>query len=128
MLVDNCAMQLVMNSAPVRCDLNREHVWRYLIRRGEHDHRFHRYAVLRKLKMRANSVSTSRAMVPPDIAGKDIANPIATILSAAMMLRFPFDLDKEADAIEGAGQKVLADGYRTGWISWMRAKSGGWNH
>ena len=49
----------------------------------------------------------------PDIAGKDIANPIATILSAAMMLRFSFDLDKEADAIEDAVRKVLAEGYRT---------------
>ena len=49
----------------------------------------------------------------PDIAGKDIANPIATILSAAMMLRFSFDLDKEADAIEDAVRKVLVDGYRT---------------
>lgn len=49
----------------------------------------------------------------PDIAGKGIANPIATILSAAMMLRFSFDLDKEADAIEAAVAKVLEDGYRT---------------
>ena len=49
----------------------------------------------------------------PDIAGKGIANPIATILSAAMMLRFSFDLDKEADAIEAAVAKVLKDGYRT---------------
>ena len=49
----------------------------------------------------------------PDIAGKNIANPIATILSAAMMLRFSFDLDKEADAIEDAVKKVLAEGYRT---------------
>ena len=49
----------------------------------------------------------------PDIAGKGIANPIATILSAAMMLRYSFDLDKEADAIENAVQKVLEDGYRT---------------
>ena len=50
----------------------------------------------------------------PDIAGKDLANPIATILSAAMMLRYSFDLDKEADAIEAAVDKVLKDGYRTG--------------
>ncbi|MBO6260557.1 MAG: 3-isopropylmalate dehydrogenase [Lachnospiraceae bacterium] len=50
----------------------------------------------------------------PDIAGKDLANPIATILSAAMMLRYSFDLDKEADAIESAVDKVLKDGYRTG--------------
>lgn len=49
----------------------------------------------------------------PDIAGKGIANPIATILSAAMMLRYSFDLDKEADAVEQAVQKVLEDGYRT---------------
>ena len=49
----------------------------------------------------------------PDIAGKGIANPIATILSAAMMLRYTFDLDKEADAIEGAVKQVLKDGYRT---------------
>ena len=49
----------------------------------------------------------------PDIAGQGIANPIATILSAAMMLRFSFDLDKEADAIEAAVSKVLKDGYRT---------------
>ena len=49
----------------------------------------------------------------PDIAGKNIANPIATILSAAMMLRFTFDLDKEADAIEAAVKKVLEEGYRT---------------
>jgi 3-isopropylmalate dehydrogenase len=49
----------------------------------------------------------------PDIAGKGIANPIATILSAAMMLRYSFDLDQEADALEQAVQKVLEDGYRT---------------
>ena len=50
----------------------------------------------------------------PDIAGKGIANPIATILSAAMMLRFSFDLDKEADAVEASVQIVLTEGYRTG--------------
>lgn len=49
----------------------------------------------------------------PDIAGKGIANPIATILSAAMMLRFSFDLDKEADAVEQAVARVLEEGYRT---------------
>lgn len=49
----------------------------------------------------------------PDIAGKGIANPIATILSAAMMLRYSFDLDDEAEAIENAVSKVLQDGYRT---------------
>ena len=50
----------------------------------------------------------------PDIAGQNKANPIATILSAAMMLRYSLDLDKEADAVEAAVQKVLTEGYRTG--------------
>ena len=49
----------------------------------------------------------------PDIAGQGIANPIATILSAAIMLRYSFDLDKEADAVENAVKQVLKDGYRT---------------
>ena len=49
----------------------------------------------------------------PDIAGKNIANPIATVLSAAMMLRYSLDLDKEAEAVENAVQKILKDGYRT---------------
>lgn len=53
----------------------------------------------------------------PDIAGRDIANPMATILSAAMMLRYSFDLGKEADAIENAVKTVLADGVRTGDIA-----------
>ena len=52
--------------------------------------------------------------VVPDIAGKNIANPIATVLSAAMMLRYSFDMNDEADAIEKAVEKVLADGVRTG--------------
>lgn len=50
----------------------------------------------------------------PDIAGQDKANPIATILSVAMMLRYSFDLQKEADSVETAVKQVLADGYRTG--------------
>ena len=49
----------------------------------------------------------------PDIAGKDIANPIATVLSAAMMLRYSFDMDEEAKNIEDAIEKVLKEGYRT---------------
>lgn len=49
----------------------------------------------------------------PDIAGQDKANPMATILSAAMMLRYTFSLSKEADAIENAVKAVLAKGYRT---------------
>ena len=49
----------------------------------------------------------------PDIAGTDKANPIATVLSAAMMLRYSFDMDAEADAVEAAVKKVLEDGFRT---------------
>lgn len=50
----------------------------------------------------------------PDIAGQDKANPIATILSVAMMLKYSFNLDKEAEAIEKAVMSVLDAGYRTG--------------
>ncbi len=50
----------------------------------------------------------------PDIAGQNIANPIATILSAAMMLKYSFDLNEEADAVENAVQSVLSKGIRTG--------------
>ena len=53
----------------------------------------------------------------PDIAGKDLANPLATILSAAMLLRFDFKLEAEAKAIETAVAKVLDDGWRTGDIA-----------
>lgn len=50
----------------------------------------------------------------PDIAGQNKANPLATILSAAMMLRYSFDMAAEADAVEAAVDKVLEKGYRTG--------------
>ena len=50
----------------------------------------------------------------PDIAGKNLANPLATMLSAAMMLRYSFDDEASAQRIEGAVKKVLAQGYRTG--------------
>ena len=53
----------------------------------------------------------------PDIAGKDLANPLATILSAAMLLRYSFGLETEAKAIENAVEQVLDDGYRTGDIA-----------
>ena len=50
----------------------------------------------------------------PDIVGQNKANPLATILSASMMLRFSLNLQKEADAIDAAVAKALKDGYRTG--------------
>ena len=53
----------------------------------------------------------------PDIAGMNIANPLGTILSVAMMLRYSFDMIEEADAIEKAVDEVLTDGYRTGDIA-----------
>ena len=49
----------------------------------------------------------------PDIAGMNIANPIGTILSAAMMMRYSFDMPAEADAVEKAVNDVLDAGYRT---------------
>ena len=52
----------------------------------------------------------------PDIAGQDKANPIATILSAAMMLKYSFDMAEESEAIEKAVDAVLNQGYRTGYI------------
>ena len=53
----------------------------------------------------------------PDIAGKDIANPLATILSCAMLLRYDFNMEEEARCIETAVEKVLDDGWRTGDIA-----------
>ena len=50
----------------------------------------------------------------PDIAGKGLANPLATILSVAMMLRYSFSMEEAALRIEAAVKKVLAQGYRTG--------------
>ena len=58
----------------------------------------------------------------PDIAGQGIANPIATIASAAMLLRYELDETEAADAIDNAIKKVLADGYRTGDIAAFDAK------
>jgi len=49
----------------------------------------------------------------PDIAGQDLANPLATILSAALMLRYSFEQDRLAGRVESAVKSVLANGYRT---------------
>jgi 3-isopropylmalate dehydrogenase len=61
----------------------------------------------------------------PDIAGKDVANPLATILSVAMMLRYTFDQEADASRIENAVKKVLAQGYRTEDIYEMGTKKVG---
>jgi 3-isopropylmalate dehydrogenase len=61
----------------------------------------------------------------PDIAGKGIANPLATILATAMMLRHSLSLESEADAIEASVEKALADGLRTSDIARASDTSGG---
>ena len=113
MLVDNCAMQIVKN--PSQFDvIVTENMFGDI------------------LSDEASMITGSIGMIPssslgasscglyepihgsaPDIAGKDIANPIGTILSAAMMLRFSFDMAEEADAIEKAVSAYLDAGYRT---------------
>ncbi len=113
MLVDNCAMQIVKN--PSQFDvIVTENMFGDI------------------LSDEASMITGSIGMIPssslgssscglyepihgsaPDIAGKDIANPIGTILSVAMMLRFSFDMACEADAIEKAVSDYLDDGYRT---------------
>ncbi|MCR4778540.1 MAG: 3-isopropylmalate dehydrogenase [Lachnospiraceae bacterium] len=114
MLVDNCAMQLVKDPSQFDVILT-ENMFGDI------------------LSDEASMVTGSIGMLPsaslgktklglyepshgsaPDIAGQDKANPIATILSAGMMLRYSFDLTKEADVIDAAVKKVLESGYRTG--------------
>ncbi len=112
MLVDNCAMQIVKNPAQFDVIVT-ENMFGDI------------------LSDEASMITGSIGMIPssslgdttvglyepihgsaPDIAGKDIANPIGTILSAAMMLKYSFDMNDEADAIEKAVYDVLEEGYR----------------
>lgn len=114
MLVDNCAMQLVKDPAQFDVILTENMFGDILSDEAS--------MVTGSIGMLASaSLNDSKFGLyepshgsAPDIAGKDIANPIATVLSAAMMLRYSFDLDKEADAIEAAVKTVLQKGYRTG--------------
>ncbi len=113
MLVDNCAMQLVKDPSQFDVVLT-ENMFGDI------------------LSDEASMITGSIGMLPsaslndtsfglyepshgsaPDIAGQNVANPIATILSAAMMLRYSFNLDKEADSIERAVKEILKDGYRS---------------
>ena len=113
MLVDNCAMQIVKNPAQFDVIVT-ENMFGDI------------------LSDEASMITGSIGMIPssslgatscglyepihgsaPDIAGMDIANPIGTILSAAMMLRYSFDMPKEADSIENAVSAVLDEGFRT---------------
>ena len=114
MLVDNCAMQLVKDPAQFDVVLT-ENMFGDI------------------LSDEASMITGSIGMLPsaslndtgfglyepshgsaPDIAGKDVANPVATVLSAAMILRYSFGFYKEAAAIENAVKGILREGYRTG--------------
>lgn len=113
MLVDNCAMQLVKNPKQFDVILTENMFGDILSDEASMitgSIGMLASASLNDTKFGLYEPSGGSA---PDIAGKGIANPIATILSAAMMLRYTFDLDKEADAIEKAVAQVLKDGYRT---------------
>ena len=114
MLVDNCAMQLVMNPGQFDVILTENMFGDILSDEASMitgSIGMLSSASLGKTKLGLYEPSHGSA---PDIAGQNKANPIATILSAAMMLRYSLDLDKEADAVETAVQKVLTAGYRTG--------------
>ena len=113
MLVDNCAMQLVKDPAQFDVVVTENMFGDILSDEAS--------MVTGSIGM-LSSASLSEGKLglyepshgaAPDIAGQNIANPIATILSAAMMLRYSFDLDKEADAVENAVKQVLKDGIRT---------------
>lgn len=114
MYVDNCAMQLVMNPAQFDVILTENMFGDILSDEASMvtgSIGMLSSASLNETKFGLYEPSHGSA---PDIAGQDKANPIATILSAAMMLRYSLDLDKEADAVEAAVRQVLKDGYRTG--------------
>ena len=113
MLVDNCAMQLVRDPSQFDVILTENMFGDILSDEAS--------MVTGSIGMLASaSLNDSKFGLyepshgsAPDIAGMDAANPIATVLSAAMMLRYSFDLDKEADAIEMAVKSILKKGYRT---------------
>ncbi|MCI8372967.1 MAG: 3-isopropylmalate dehydrogenase [Lachnospiraceae bacterium] len=113
MLVDNCAMQLVKNPGQFDVILTENMFGDILSDEASMvtgSIGMLSSASLNETKFGLYEPSGGSA---PDIAGQNIANPIATILSAAMMLRYSFDLDQEADAVENAVKQVLKDGYRT---------------
>ena len=113
MLVDNCAMQIVMN--PKQFDVILTENMFGDILSDEASMVTGSIGMLSSASLREDKLGMYEPShgSAPDIAGKNIANPIATILSAAMLLRYSFDMDEEADAIEKAIVKVLEDGYRS---------------
>lgn len=113
MLVDNCAMQLVMNPKQFDVILTENMFGDILSDEASMitgSIGMLSSASLNETKFGLYEPSHGSA---PDIAGQNIANPLATILSAAMLLRYSLDLDAEAKAIEDAVAKAIADGYRT---------------
>ncbi len=113
MLVDNCAMQLVMNPGQFDVILT-ENMFGDILS-DEASMITGSIGMLSSASMNESKFGLYEPShgSAPDIAGKGIANPIATILSAAMMLRYSFDLDQEAMAVETAVQQVLTEGFRT---------------
>jgi 3-isopropylmalate dehydrogenase len=113
MLVDNCAMQLVKDPAQFDVILTENMFGDILSDEAS--------MVTGSIGMLASASMNDTKFglyepshgSAPDIAGKNIANPLATILSAAMMLKYSFDLHEEAKSIEDAINKVLDEGYRT---------------
>ncbi len=114
MYVDNCAMQLVLNPAQFDVILT-ENMFGDILS-DEASEVTGSIGMLSSASLNDTKFGLYEPAhgSAPDIAGQNKANPIATILSAAMMLRYTFDLDAEADAMEAAVRKVLRDGYRTG--------------
>lgn len=113
MLVDNCAMQLVMNPGQFDVILTENMFGDILSDEASMitgSIGMLSSASLGKTKLGLYEPSHGSA---PDIAGMGIANPIATILSAAMLLRYSLDQDEAATAIEDAVRNVLKEGYRT---------------
>jgi len=113
MLVDNCAMQLVKDPAQFDVILT-ENMFGDILS----DEASMVTGSIGMLSSASLNETTFGLYEPshgsaPDIAGKGIANPIATILSAAMLLRYSLDQDEAADAIENAVKQVLSEGYRT---------------
>lgn len=113
MLVDNCAMQLVRD--PKQFDVILTENMFGDILSDEASMVTGSIGMLSSASLGATKLGLYEPShgSAPDIAGQDKANPLATILSAAMMLRYSFDLEKEADAIESAVKQVLKEGYRT---------------
>ena len=113
MLVDNCAMQIVKDPAQFDVIVT-ENMFGDILS----DEASMITGSIGMIPSSSLGVATCGLYEPihgsaPDIAGKDAANPVGTILSAAMMLRFSFDMPKEADAIENAVSAYLDGGYRT---------------